>query len=60
MGHLKQRGVYEAMDNVAFTRQLEGCNNGMRKYINNGLVELEDSLRTHVKRVLDQELTVAA
>lgn len=59
LGHLKQRGVYEAMDNVAFTRQLEGCNNGMRKYINNGLVELEDSLRAHVKRVLDQELVVA-
>ena len=59
LGHLKQRGVYEDLDNVAFTRQLEGCNNGMRKYINNGLVELEDSLRAHVKRVLDQELVVA-
>ena len=59
LGHLKQRGVYEDMDNVAFTRQLEGCNNYLRKYINNGLVELEDSLRAHVKRVLDQELQLS-
>ena len=59
LGHLKQHGVYEDVDNVAFTRQLEGCNNYLRKYINNGLVELEDSLRTHVKRVLDQELQLS-
>jgi hypothetical protein len=60
LGHLKQRGVYEAVDNTAFTRHLEGCNNGLRKYINNGLVELEDSLRVNVRKVLDLELTAAA
>jgi hypothetical protein len=58
LGHLKQRGVYETVDNAAFTRHLEGCNNGMRKYINNGLVELEDSLRAQVKQALDLELAV--
>jgi hypothetical protein len=52
--------VYEAVDNTAFTRHLEGCNNGLRKYINNGLVELEDSLRVNVRKVLDLELTAAA
>ena len=60
LGHLKQRGVYEDVDNTAFTRQLEDCNNGMRKYINNGLVELEESLRVNVKRVLDLELAAVA
>lgn len=59
LGHLKQRGVYETVDNTAFTRHLEGCNNGMRKYINNGLVELEDSLRAQVKQALDLELAGA-
>jgi hypothetical protein len=60
LGHLKQRGVYEDVDNTAFTRQLEGCNNGLRKYINNGLVELEESLRVNVKRALDLELAAVA
>ena len=56
LGHLKKKGVYQKVDNVAFTKTLEGVNNGMRKYINNGLAELEQSLGLRVEKMIDKEL----
>lgn len=56
LGHLKQKGVYQKVNNVAFTIALEGDNNGMRKYINNGLTELEQSLGLRVEKMIDKEL----
>lgn len=56
LGHLKKKGVYQKVDNVAFTKALEGVNNGMRKYINNGLTELEQSLGLRVEKMIDREL----
>ena len=35
---------------------LEGMNNGMRKYLNSGLVELEQSLRERIESFVDQEM----
>lgn len=58
MGYLKMKGVYQKVDNVAFTRLLEGTNNGMRKYINNGLVELVSPLRERVEKMLNHELII--
>lgn len=35
---------------------LEGANNGMRKYLNSGLLELEESLRERIEAFVDQEM----
>lgn len=54
VGYLKTKNVYrsdEADTNV--TRMLEGKNNGMRKYINYGLAELDESLGKRVKEFID-------
>lgn len=57
IGHLKIKGVYQQqVSNVKLTTQLEGTNNGMRKYLNNGLIELEPSLRVSIESFVDQEM----
>ena len=57
IGHLKTKGVYQQqVSNVKLTTQLEGANNGMRKYLNNGLIELESSLRVRIESFIDQEM----
>ena len=60
MGHLKAKGVYHGVNNVEFTRLLEGDNSSMRKYINNGLSELDHSLRKRIEKMLDRELQAKA
>ena len=57
VGHLKKKGVYnDAATNVEVTKLLEGCNNGMRKYINNGLGELDLALQKRLKDFFSEEM----
>lgn len=57
IGELKIRGVYRKnVTNVELTKALEGSNNGMRKYINNGLLELEPSLKENLGAFIDTEI----
>ena len=56
IGHLKQKGAYKQISNLELTVTLEGMNNGMRKYLNSGLVELEQSLRERIESFVDQEM----
>lgn len=56
IGHLKQKGAYKQISNLELTVTLEGMNNGMRKYLNSGLVELEQSLRERIELFVDQEM----
>lgn len=57
IGHLKTKGVYQRqVSNVQLTTLLEGSNNGMRKYLNNGLIELESSLKARIESFVDQEM----
>lgn len=61
LGHLKSKGLYSCeVTNVEITRQLEGVNNGMRKYVNNGLLELEPRLRERIAEHVDKELQAKA
>lgn len=61
LGHLKSKGMYcSEVTNVEITRQLEGTNNGMRKYVNNGLTELDPKLRERIKAHVDKELQTEA
>ena len=56
-GHLKSKGVYnKTATNVEVTKLLEGCNNGMRKYVNNGLQELEPALQERLKVFIHEEM----
>ena len=41
---------------LELTKLLEGENNGMRKYLNNGLMELDQSLSVRVKSFVEQEM----
>lgn len=57
IGELKTKGVYrQDVTNVEMTKVLEGSNNGMRKYINNGLLELEPSLKENLGAFIDEEI----
>lgn len=57
IGELKAKGVYrQDVTNVELTKVLEGSNNGMRKYINNGLLELEPSLKENLGAFIDKEI----
>ena len=57
IGELKAKGVYKQdVTNVELTKALEGSNNGMRKYINNGLLELEPSLKDNLEAFIDKEI----
>lgn len=57
IGELKSKGVYRKdVTNVELTKALEGSNNGMRKYINNGLLELESSLKENLQAFIDKEI----
>ena len=56
IGHLKQKGAYKQISNLELTVTLEGANNGMRKYLNSGLLELEESLRERIEAFVDQEM----
>ena len=56
IGHLKSKGVYQQISNVQLTVLLEGENSGMRKYLNNGLIELEDTLKNRIEKYVDQEM----
>lgn len=61
IGHLKSKGVYRKdVTNVEVTKVLEGTNNGMRKYLNNGLSELEDSLKIRIETFVEKELLEVA
>jgi len=57
IGHLKSKGLYnKTATNVEVTKLLEGCNNGMRKYVNNGLQELEPALQERLKVFIHEEM----
>lgn len=57
LGHLKSKGMYlSQVTNTEITLQLEGANNGMRKYVNNGLAELHPELRKRISAHVDREL----
>ena len=57
LGHLKLKGMYRSeVTNVDYTRLLEGTNNGMRKYVNNGLIELEAKLKERIAEHVEKEL----
>ena len=57
IGHLKMKGVYQQeVSYVELTKCLEGANNGKRKYLNNGLVELEPSLKQRIESFVEQEI----
>lgn len=59
VGYLKERNVYRSDETYAnVTKLLEGENNGMRKYINNGLSELDESLRKRMKVFIDEKIAV--
>ena len=61
VGHLKMKGVYSpSATNVEVVKLLEGCNNGMRKYVNNGLDELDPKLHDRLKAFLKEELARVA
>ena len=53
---MKSKGVYQQISNVQLTVLLEGENSGMRKYLNNGLIELEDTLKNRIEKYVDQEM----
>ena len=46
--------------NVEVTKKLEGANNGMRKYVNNGLAELDQELKLRVEAHVEQEMLALA
>jgi len=55
IGHLKMKEVYQQqVSNVELTKCLEGVNNGKRKYLNNGLEELESSLKQRIESFVNQ------
>jgi hypothetical protein len=57
LGHLKLKGMYQSeVTNVDYTRLLEGTNSGMRKYVNNGLIELEAKLKQRIAEHVEKEL----
>lgn len=57
VGYLKERNVYRSDETDAnVTKMLEGANNGMRKYINYGLSELDESLRERLKAFIDDKI----
>ena len=57
VGYLKERNVYRSDETYAnVTKMLEGENNGMRKYINYGLSELDESLRERLKVFIDGKI----
>ena len=57
LGHLKLKGMYQSeVTNVDYTRLLEGTNSGMRKYVNNGLIELEAKLKERIAEHVEKEL----
>ena len=57
LGHLKLKGMYQSeVTNVEYTRLLEGTNSGMRKYVNNGLIELEVKLKERIAEHVEKEL----
>lgn len=57
IGHLKAKGVYQKQVSVLeLTKLLEGTNNGTRKYLNNGLIELEESLKERIELFVEQEM----
>lgn len=57
VGYLKERNVYRSDETYAnVTKMLEGENNGMRKYINYGLSELDESLRERLKAFIDDKI----
>ena len=61
LGHLKSKGFYRAdVTNVEVTKKLEGANNGMRKYVNNGLAELDQELKTRIAEHVEQEILALA
>ena len=60
IGHLKSKGVYQQISNVQLTVLLEGENSGMRKYLNNGLIELEQSLGRRIEAFIDKEILALA
>ena len=61
IGHLKMKGVYQqCITNVELTKALEGQNNGMRKYLNNGLSELSSTLEKSIKTFVEHELLALA
>jgi hypothetical protein len=41
---------------LELTKLLEGVNNGMRKYLNNGLMELDPLLSVRIKSFVEQEM----
>ena len=54
---MKLKGMYRSeVTNVDYTRLLEGTNNGMRKYVNNGLIELEAKLKERIAEHVEKEL----
>ena len=56
VGYLKKKNVYQSdVTDVNLTRMLEGKDNGMRKYINYGLAELDDSLGNRIKAFVDEK-----
>lgn len=61
IGHLKAKGIYkQEVTDVEYTKALEGKNNGMRKYVNSGLIELEASLKKRIEAFLDEEIETLA
>ena len=61
LGHLKSKGLYRAdVTNVELTVKLEGINNGMRKYVNNGLTELDHELKARIAAHVEQEILALA
>ena len=60
IGHLKMKGVYQPVTNVEMTKVLEGENNGMRKYLNNGLSELSPELKKRIQAFVEKEMQALA
>ena len=57
LGHMKSKGMdLSQVTNKEMTIELEGANNGMRKYVNNGLTELHPELRKRISAHVDREL----
>lgn len=57
IGHLRLKGVYKPEVAVMkLAKTLEGENNGMRKYLNNGLLELDETLSERLRLFVDQEM----
>ena len=58
LGHLKVKGLYSSkVTNVDYTKLLEGANNGMRKYVNNGLAELDMLLKERITKYVEKEIS---